>query len=407
MTEIDSRNRNLCDFSPIEPLSRKESSYPDAIGAWIAEMDYPVAPEILDVVRRNVDASLLSYVDVPIKKRTLEATAKWLERRFGYAPPKGSLFLVADIIAGYESVLRVLARKDAPVIVPTPAYHLLLHTPRYFGRKLIELPCIVSATGRYLIDYEGLDAVLEPGAVFALTNPYNPVGQVFTHSELERLAEVVDAHDALVFADEVHSPLVLDPAARHIPYASVSRAAAEHSVMAVSASKPFNITGLKCAQLIIPGERLRKAWKPYASFYGDGVSRLGLYAAATAYASPRCAQWLDETLKRIRGNLAFAREHFAEHSPQVALSRHQATYLLWMDLRWWNLGARPADYLLKHARVALNDGQDFGSPGFVRLNMALEPKRFEEAVWRISAALDAAERKEKSADDGHGGKTNE
>ncbi|MDR2587459.1 MAG: aminotransferase class I/II-fold pyridoxal phosphate-dependent enzyme [Coriobacteriales bacterium] len=407
MTEIDSCNQNLCDFSPIEPLSRKESSYPDAIGAWIAEMDYPVAPAILDVVRRNVDASLLSYVDAPIRKRALEATAAWLEHRFGYAPPKGSLFLVADIIAGYESVLRVLAREDAPVIVPTPAYHLLLHTPQYFGRKLIELPCAVSATGRYLIDYEGLDAVLEPGAVFALTNPYNPVGQVFTRSELGRLAEIIDAHNALVFADEVHSPLILDPRVRHIPYASVSQAAAEHSVTAISASKSFNITGLKCAQLIIPGERLRKAWKPYAFFYGDGVSRLGLYAAATAYADPHCTRWLDETLGRIRGNLAFAREYFAEHNPHVVLSQHQATYLLWMDLRWWDLGARPADYLLKHARVALNDGEDFGSPGFVRLNMALEPGRFEEAVRRISAALDTAERREESTVNGHGGETDE
>lgn len=407
MPETNSRNRSRSSFTPIEPLSRKESGYPDAIGAWIAEMDYPVAPAILDVVRRNVDASLLSYVDAPIRKRALAACADWLERRFGYRPPEGSIFFVADIIAGYESVLRVLSREGAPVIVPTPAYHLLLHTPQYFGRRLIELPCVVSKDGRYLIDYERLDAVLVPGAVFALTNPYNPVGQVFARSELERLAEMIDAHDALVFADEVHGPLILDPEAHHIPYASVSQAAAKHSVTALSASKAFNITGLKCAQLIIPGERLREAWKPYAFFYGDGVSRLGLYAAATAYADPNCARWLDEALKKIRSNLEFARKYFAEHSPQATLSRHQATYLLWVDLSSWDLGARPAAYLLEHARVAVSDGADFALPGFVRLNLALEPKRFRKAVQRINEVLATVERREGYAVEGYGGSADE
>jgi cystathionine beta-lyase len=269
-------------FTPIEPLSRKDSDYPDSIGAWIAEMDYPIAPSIRDVVRRNVDASLLSYIDAPIKQRTIRATVAWLEQRFGYKPPAGSIFLIGDIIAGFESVLRVLARNDAPVIVPTPAYHLLLHTPRTFARNLVELPCLINGEGRYLIDYELLDKLLEPGAVFALTNPYNPVGQVYTREELERLARMVEAHGALVFADEVHGPLVLDPHAQHIPYASVSEAAAEHSVTAISASKAFNVAGLKCAQLIIPGKRLRALWEPYGCFYSDGVSRLGLYAAAAA-----------------------------------------------------------------------------------------------------------------------------
>jgi cystathionine beta-lyase len=312
-----------------------------------------------------------------------------LEQRFGYKPPAGSIFLVGDIIAGFESVLRVLARSDAPVIVPTPAYHLLLHTPQTFARNLIELPCVINGEGRYLIDYERLDKLLEPGAVFALTNPYNPVGQVYTREELERLAQIVEARGALVFADEVHSPLVLDPNARHIPYASVSAAAAEHSVTAISASKAFNVAGLKCAQLIIPGKRLRAMWKPYGCFYSDGVSRLGLYAAATAYLDPSCAQWLDEVLDKLRVNLAFAQDYFAGHAPEVMLGQHQATYLLWLDVRAYELGKSPSDYLREHARVAVNDGADYGkgSAGYVRLNLALEPKRLQEAVRRISEAL--------------------
>jgi cystathionine beta-lyase len=380
-------------FMPIAPLSRKNSSYPDAIGAWIAEMDYPIAPAILDVVRRNIDASLLSYVDGPIARQVIHATAIWLEQRFSYQPPAGSIFLAGDIISGYESTLRVLSRSDAPVIVPTPAYHLLLHVPEAFGRNLIELPCVIDDSGRYLINYELLDELLEPGAVFALTNPYNPVGQVYTRGELERLAQIIEAHGALVFADEVHSPLILDPAAAHIPYASISEAAAEHSITAISASKAFNIAGLKCAQLIIPGKRLRDAWQPYGFFYGDGTSRLGLYAAATAYLDPGCSQWLEGVLDRLRANLAFTQDFFTRHNPELVLTQHQATYLLWLDLRAYRLGADAASHLLKHARVAVNSGSGYGKEyvGYVRLNLALEEKRLQEAVRRISKTLSETE----------------
>jgi cystathionine beta-lyase len=374
-------------------LSRKNSSYPDAIGAWIAEMDYPIAPAILDAVRRNVDASLLSYVDGPIARQVIHATTVWLEQRFGYQPPTGSVFLTGDIISGYESVLRVLSRSDAPVIVPTPAYHLLLHVPKTFARNLIELSCVIDDNGRYLIDYELLDKLLEPGSVFVLTNPYNPVGQVYAREELEHLAQIIEAHDALVFADEVHSPLILDPEAAHIPYASISEAAAEHSITAISASKAFNVAGLKCAQLIIPGKRLRDIWQPYGFFYGDSTSRLGLYAAATAYLDPGCSQWLEGVLDRLRANLAFAQDLLARHNLAVVLTQHQATYLLWLDLRAYRLGADAADHLLRHARVAVNNGAGYGKGyvGYVRLNLALEEERLQEAVRRISRILSEAE----------------
>jgi len=375
------------DFNLDHPVSRKNSSYPGAIGAWIAEMDFPVAAPIREAVARNVEASLFGYVDIPTQTSVLLATQRWLSRSFDWNVSLNSIFCVGDIIAGYEAVIRNLVPANAPIIVPTPAYHLLPKTPRYFGRTVIELPCIVDKTGRYTLDYATLDQVLVPGALFVLTNPYNPVGQVFARDELRQLAALIDAHSALVFADEVHSPLVLNPNARHIPYASLNEAALSHTVTAYSASKAWNIPGLKAAQLVIEGPQLKKIWKRSAAFYADGASRLGLIASIAAYTDPACTQWLDDTRAVIRGNLALVKQHFALHHPAIRVANNDATYLLWIDLRSLGITGRVADYLLEQAHVAVNDGCDYGAPGFIRLNIALEPQVLLQALTQISCAL--------------------
>jgi cystathionine beta-lyase len=297
------------------------------------------------------------------------------------------VFCTGDIIAGFEAVMRTLTSPDAPIIVPTPAYHLLLKTPRYFNRRVIEVPCTVNESGRYLLDYEAIDAVLQPGALFVLTNPYNPVGQAFLEDELRRLAALVSAHDALVFADEVHSPLILSETVAHIPYASISEQTAEHTVTAISASKAFNITGLKAAQLIICGEALKAKWKPYAPFYADAASRLGLAAAVAAYTDSRSLIWLEQIIATLQSNHRFLRQHFAHNHPEVTISSNDATYLAWIDVRPLHLGQRPAEFFLKHASVAVNDGTSFGAPGFIRLNFALEPDKLKRVCSQMTRAL--------------------
>jgi cystathionine beta-lyase len=236
---------------------------------------------------------------------------------------------------------------------------------------------------------EPLDEILTPGTLFVLTNPYNPVGQSYRRHELEHLAQIIAKHDALVFSDEVHCPLILDQDVKHIPYASVCEDAANHSVVAISASKAFNVTGLKTAQLIIRGQRLKRTFKKYAPFYADGASRLGLTANVAAYTDPASTDWLDQTIEQLRTNYQTLKSHFALHHPEVRVSNNQATYLAWLDVRGLDLGQNPADFLLQHARVAVSDGTNFASPGFIRINFALEPQTLDRALSQITRAIKA------------------
>ncbi|MDR2105820.1 MAG: aminotransferase class I/II-fold pyridoxal phosphate-dependent enzyme [Coriobacteriales bacterium] len=383
-------------FDPQHPLSRKNGRYPDIIGACIAEMDYPVAKPIRDVLLRNIEGSLLSYVDTPSRLELPRATAAWLKQQLDWHVEPAQVFIVGDVIAGYESVMRLLAPPPLPIVIPTPAYHLLLSTPHCFGRNVREVPCLRDddAGGRFLLDYDAIAAALEPGALFVLTNPYNPVGQAYTRAELLRLVDVIDEAGALVFSDEIHFPIILDEGLRHVPYASLDERARRHTITAVSASKPFNLAALHCAQLIIQDKGLRDAWKPYGFFYGDATSRLGVHAAIVAYSDPACKAWLDDVLVRLRANREIVHRHFAARHPGTWVSSQEATYLVWVDVRSLLPMSLPEAFLLDKAKVSVSGGESFSTPGFIRINIALEPEILQRALEGISTAIETHRRKD-------------
>ncbi|MDR1089357.1 MAG: aminotransferase class I/II-fold pyridoxal phosphate-dependent enzyme [Coriobacteriales bacterium] len=380
--------RESTGFHLRRPVSLKDSRYPGATGAWVAEMEFPLARPIHDVVERNLKANLLAYRDLPARTHILTATAHWLRQSYGWDVPERSLACVGDIIAGYESVMRMLVPPDAPIIVPLPAYPPLLNTARCFGRTVIEIASVQDETGRFVLDYERIDAVLTPYSLFVLTNPFNPTGQSFTREELERLAQLIDRHDALVFSDEVHCPIILNKQVHHIPYATINETAARHTVSAYSASKAFNIAGLKCAQLVFGSPELRETWFRAASFYADGASRLGLLANIAAYTDPACEEWLADTLDVLRANLALVKRRLDNYASYLSYSQNDATYLLWVDARKLPLEGSIAEYLLKDARLAVADGAEYGVPGFFRLNFALDPTRLAEATDRMCHSFD-------------------
>ncbi|MDR3053220.1 MAG: aminotransferase class I/II-fold pyridoxal phosphate-dependent enzyme [Coriobacteriales bacterium] len=379
----------MTSFDLDHPISHKNGAHPGAIGAGVAEMDFALAAPIRDALTRNVEASAVGYVDRTTHTQMLAATAQWLARNLNWEVSPKDVLCVADVLSGFEAVLRSFTAPDAPILIPAPAYNMLLKTPRYFGRVPVAIPCPRSEDGRYLLDFSAIDELLVPGALFVLTNPWNPTGQVYTRNELEQLAQLIARHDALVFADEVHCPLILNKACKHIPYASLSGQAAAHSITAISASKAWNIAGLKTAQLIISSPPLRQIWRRVAPFYALGASRLGLVANIAAYTNPKSQTWLDRTLDVLRENHATLRQHFAQHHPAVSVSANDATYLAWLDFRALELRRSPADFLLEHAQVVANDGTEYGAPGFLRFNFALEPPTLKRALQQITQALES------------------
>ena len=363
------------------------STFPEAIGAFVAEMDFGTAPEITQALHAAVDAQAFGYLPKALADAMSSACADWQRERYGWAVDPGDVHPLADVIKGLEIAIEHYSEPGAKIILPTPAYMPFLTVPPSMGREIIDVPLVRSggsAAEEYTIDLEALDAAfVEGGRMLILCNPYNPVGRVFRRAELEAIAEVVDRHGGRVFSDEIHAPLVY-PGATHLPYASISSVTAGHTVTATSASKAWNLPGLKCAQFILGNDPHRVIWEEIGRMASHGAANLGVLANTTAYTAG--GPWLDGVVGYLDRNRRLLAELLADQLPEVGYTVPEGTYISWLDCRELGLES-PADFFRERAGVALTDGADCGSPGFVRLIFATPAPILTEAVDRMAAAL--------------------
>jgi cystathionine beta-lyase len=368
------------------PSSRKWSFYPETIGAWVAEMDFGTAPEITTRLHDAVDRAHLGYISPPVVEEMARATALWQQREFGWDVPWQRVHPVADVMAGFEIAVTSFSPAGAGVIVPTPAYMPFFNVTPALGREVFEVPGIVT-DGRWTHDLAGIDAAFRAGAhTLVLCNPQNPTGTALTRAELLGIASVVEAHHGRVFADEVHAPLFYGRQ-RHIPYASLSAVTAGHTITATSASKAWNLPGLKTAQLITSNSADEERFAAIGFAALQGASLLGLVAATAAFTQGQ--PWLDDVLGYLDGNRRSLGDLLKRHLPEVGYSLPDATYIAWLDCSRLGIDGSVADFFRTEAGVTLTDGAQCGR-GFeqhVRLVFAMPGPLLEEAVIAMADAV--------------------
>lgn len=364
----------------------KWSAFPDSIGAFVAEMDFGTAPSIVQSLHDAVDLGLFGYLPGPVSDSMSRAVAEWQRTNYGWEVRPDQVHPLADVLKGLEVAIEHYSAPGAPVILPTPAYMPFLQVPAAMGRKIIEVP-MTTVDGHYAMDLDGLDQAFRAGGnLLILCNPYNPVGRVFNRDELAAIAEVVSRHGGRVFSDEIHAPLVY-PGSTHIPYASLSAETAGHTVTATSASKAWNLPGLKCAQIIISNDADAAVWEEIGFMASHGASNLGVIANTAAYSSGR--HWLDQVIGYLDNNRYALADLLAEHLPGVRYTPPEGTYIAWLDCRDLGLGDHPADFFRDHAGVALTDGVACGAAGagFMRFIFATPRPIMEQAVRQMADAL--------------------
>lgn len=356
---------------------------PDVLPAWVAENDFAPAPPVQQAVAEAVARGAFGYPTVDERTGLPEATAQYCASAWGWHVDPGRVLLSGDVMAGVRLVLETLCEK-APVVVPTPAYPPFLDVVPLTGRELVTVPLDPDAE-RAVLDLDQVEAALAAGArTVLLCNPHNPWGRAFTAEELTGLRDVVTRYGARVVSDEIHAPLVL-PGAQHVPYASLP-GTTEHTTTVLSASKAFNVPGLKCAQIVCGSAEDHAALRRVPVVANHGVSPLGIVANTAAWAEG--GPWLAALIERLDANRGLLEHLVAEHLPGVRMRRIEATYLAWLDVRALDLPASPAATALDRGRVMVNDGLAFGpgGQGHVRLNTATSPERLTEAVHRLAQA---------------------
>lgn len=366
----------------------KWSLYPDCIGAFVAEMDFGTAPEIQHVLRKIVDDGIFGYTHPKHIERMALAYQEWSSREYGWDIPVEWIRSVGDVIAGFEATVSKFTREGARILVPTPAYMPFLTLPEVFGRELVEIP-MHFAQDRWQFDYHAIEAAYandSEGALFVLCNPCNPLGRVYESDELAQLTPIIDRYNGRVFSDEIHAPLVY-PGRMHVPYASTSELAASHTLTAASASKAWNLAGLKSAQFILSNETDATHWTKAGKFVEHGASTPGVIANGEAYASGKA--WLDEVITYLDGNRRFLGELLTELLPDAEYTMPEATYLAWIDLGAYELPANLDRFFRNNAGVAIVDGASCGKVGnqAIRFNFAMARDLVEQSVQQMAAAI--------------------
>ncbi len=365
----------------------KWALYPEGVlPLWVADMDFPVATPIRRLIQRSLDLGDLGYPLHPHPTQLPALFAQRAEERFGWSVETRHVELITDVVQGIYVSLQQFSEEGEGVVVQTPIYPPFLAAVREMRRTLVENPLVAGDAG-YSVDLDGLRDVVDAGTrIVLLCNPHNPTGRVFRREELEGIAEVALARDLLVVSDEIHADLVF-PGSRHIPFASLSPEVEARTITLSSASKPFNIAGLRCALAIFGSAALRRRFLGFARHLRGGLGSFGI--AATEMAWRHSQPWLDQVLVYLESNRELVADFTARELPGIRHFRPEATYLAWLDCRGIGLEPSPYEFFLERAEVALSDGAAFGSPGrgFVRLNFATSRQILREALERMAKAL--------------------
>ncbi len=374
-----------------EPLSRlrqrtseKWRAYPDdVLPLFVAEMDYPLAPPIAAALHAAVDRSDTGYIgpDDEVQR----AFADYAEARWGWHVDPARTRTTTDVSVVIVETLRMLIRPGERVVVTPPVYPPFFEFIPEAGGVVEEVPLLTASADAagWSLDLDALERAFAAGAhAFLLCNPHNPLGLVHPRAELEAVAELAARYGVWVVSDEVHAPLTHTDAT-FTPFLSVSDAARRVGVAAHSASKAWNLAGLKCALIVTASPELAERVHALPIEVEVRTSHFGRIATRAAYREGQ--PWLDDVLTAIEHNRRLLGTLLAEHLPEARYREPHASYLAWLDLRELGWGDDPSARILAEAKVALNPGPDFGKEGagFVRLNFGCSPEVLTEAVERM------------------------
>ncbi|MDP3538279.1 MAG: PatB family C-S lyase [Azonexus sp.] len=352
----------------------------DILPLWVADMDFAAPPPVLDALQQRIEHGVFGYGG-PWPSLT-ESVLTHLESEYSWSIEADWIVWLPGLVTGLNVACRAV---DGDVLTATPIYPPFLSAPRFSSRRLnrVELAC---TNDHWHWDKNALQqASTAATRLFLLCHPHNPVGRCWNREELLDLATFAEANDLIVCSDEIHCGLILDADKRHIPFASLSPEAAKRSITLMAPSKTYNIPGLGCAFAVIPDATLRRRFQHTMDGIVPHVNVLGLAACEAAYRD--CGDWHRELIAYLAGNrdrltAAVNREKRAK------MSRVEATYLAWIDVRELDL-SNPAAHFEAHG-LGLSDGTDFGAPGWLRLNFGCTRATLDAAIERFATACQSA-----------------
>lgn len=366
----------------------KERGKPeDVLPLWVADMDFPTAPEILKRLEQAVSHGIFGYSEG--KEDYFGAVSGWYQKHFGWEVKRSWLVKTPGVVFAIAAAVRAFTEEGDAVLLQQPVYYPFGETIRENGRVLVNSPLKLTE-GHYEIDFEDFEKQIIEKKVklFLLCSPHNPVGRVWEEWELRKIGDICLKHGVLIVSDEIHSDFVW-PGHKHLVFASLSPEYADITVTCTAPSKTFNLAGLQASNIFISNhERKQRFKKAIAQAGYSQVNLMGLIACQAAYEEGEA--WLAALKEYLEGNLAFVRNYLREFLPEISLIEPEGTYLIWLDFRKLGLTEEERERLIVgKARLWLDSGAMFGADGegFERINIACPRETLRKALDQLRQAI--------------------
>lgn len=359
----------------------------DVLPLWVADMDFPTAPAVLERLHALAEHGIFGYTGV--KDAYFSAVHNWYAQRFGWETQRSWLVTTPGVVFAIAIAIRAFTQKGDAILIQQPVYYPFADKVTENDRQLVVNPLILK-NGRYEMDFADMERKIADNRVkmLLLCSPHNPVGRVWTKEELLRVGEICQKHGVLVVSDEIHADFTY-AGHTHRVFASVKSEFADFTITCTAPSKTFNLAGLQNSNIFIPNRQLRHAYKKELSACGcGGTNCMGMAACQAAYEAG--ADWLEQLKQYLAGNLAYVRQFLREKLPDIALIEPEGTYLVWMDLRKLGLTEQQQRQLIvQDAKLWLDTGTLFGQggEGFERINIACPRATIEQAMQRLERAV--------------------
>ena len=360
----------------------------DLIPLWVADMDFKAAPAILEAVIRRAEHGVFGYTVV--EEEYYEAVINWFQRRHNWRIHREEILYTTGVVPAMSVAVKALTMPGEKVLILSPDYNCFFSSVRNNGCEVLET-ALKPVGDSFEVDWEDFEAKCadEKTTVFLLCNPHNPTGRVWTKAELSQMNDICLKYQVKVVSDEIHCELIM-PDYQFQPFAAVSDLCRQNSVILNSPSKSFNIAGLQAANIICSQpewrRRLDRAININEVCDLNPFGPVGLIAAYN-----ESEDWIDELNQYLWGNYTFLRDFIGKNIPQWKVCRLEGTYLPWVDISATGISEQQlCDRLLSEAHVWVNPGTMYGPEsgrGYIRLNIATQRSRLEEALNRIAGVL--------------------
>ena len=361
----------------------------DVLPLWVADMDFQCPQPVIDALKKRAEKGIYGYCW--FKTPTyLDAVSNWMKGRHKWKIDNEWIVFSPGIVPAIKMLVQTFTNVGEKIIIQPPVYYPFFSAVKNNGRILLENK-LCYENKKYTFDFEDFEEKTKDPLtkMFILCSPHNPVGRVWTEKELRKLGDICLENDVLIISDEIHHDLILS-GYKHTLFSTISEDFERNTIICTAPSKTFNIAGLNTSNIIIPDEKMRESFINTISNRNSVMSPnvFGIVALIAAYNEGE--EWLNQALRYIETNFRYLKQFINESIPNIDFIDPEGTYLAWLDCnKLGMIDEELSEFMLKRAKVALDDGKIFGSggEGFERINIACPKSILEECMIRIVNAL--------------------